>query len=98
MTEERVQRARFGLLLLMLAERIRELEAPAAPSTPGAPAGFVPEFLPEEPMDPFSGRPYLRDPVSGRWYSVGPDGKDQGLKVLYDRDDGVRSAGDVAVP
>ncbi len=92
---EQVVQAGYDLTLLLLARRILELEGKTPPEQVSA---YVPEFLPSEPLDPFSGAPYLWDATGQRFYSVGPDGVDDKLSQLYDPGNGTTSQGDVAVP
>ncbi len=46
--------------------------------------------------DPFTGKKYLE--INGVSYSVGPDGIDNGLKLIYDPTNGTISPGDIIVP
>ena len=54
-------------------------------------------LLTEMPVDPFSGAQFLRDETTGAFYSVGPDGGDDRLRVVYDPTNGTISRGDLVV-
>ena len=46
--------------------------------------------------DPFSGQPYRM--INDNFYSIGPDGKDDRLRIIYDPTNGTYSAGDIKIP
>ena len=77
-------RARLRLLTCELALRQYRLEHG---SEPAKLADLVPDYLPELPIDPFSGRPlrYQPDPTGHRLYSVWPDGVDDGGKAIQEQ-------------
>jgi len=56
---------------------------------PGELSGLVPNYLDSVPIDPFTGEEFRA------LYSVGPDGKDDGGRILYDLRNGTFSEGDV---
>lgn len=67
--------AHIRLLRLAIANRIIEIETGAKATSSTA---FVPRFFPEEPLDPFSDKPFLWDALRQRFYSVGRNGVDDG--------------------
>lgn len=56
-------------------------------------------YLPELPVDPFSGRTlgYAGDAVGYKLYGIGPDGQDNLSTITYDPTNGSMSAGDIIV-
>ena len=76
--------ARFRLLICGLALRSYCVENGEPPERL---ADLVPDYLPEVPLDPFSGKPlvYRREATGHVLYSVGLDGQDDGGESLdYD--------------
>ena len=74
-----------ALLLTMLALRAYRLDHGAGPPTLSA---LVPRYLPAVPADPFALSGPLRFKRVGAkslLYSVGPDGKDDGGRAIFDR-------------
>ncbi len=65
---------------------------------PGSLLALVPRYLPENPLDPFSGKllPYSPTREGYQLYSVGPDGTDQSGAVQYDPTNGTLSSGDIS--
>ena len=49
-----------------------------------------------EPVDPFSGMPYLWDATGETFYGIGPDRIDQQNAFRYDRTNGTDSLGDIS--
>lgn len=90
-----VAAAKLGLLRLRLAQRITKLEGRPVPTSAAA---YVPEYLPAEPLDPFSGAPFRWSAEHQRFYSVGPDGRDEKLSSEYKPSRGWSSGGDITLP
>lgn len=86
--------ARFHLTRFHIAARIRQLQGLPVLKQGRA---FVPEYLPVEPKDPFSGSEFLWDSATSQFYSVGPDKHDDKMKTRYGSPNGTLSAGDIAV-
>lgn len=89
---ERLAEAHVNLVRLMVANRLAKLKTGNMRTRA---AELVPDYLSSEPMDPFSGKPYVWDPGKMLFYSVGPDGDDDGDRVLFDERWAVTSPGDV---
>jgi len=83
-------RAAYGLLQCEIANRLRALKG-LGPAT--AQADIVPEYLSEMPRDPFSPDRPLR--LTPRPHSVGPDGIDQKIEIVYSPVNGIDSGGDL---
>ena len=83
--------AEVDLARLALAARLYQLEKGTSVTSVNE---LVPAYFPEAPKDPFSGKPFSYDSASGRFYSVGPDGKDDRLTV-FSRDGDM--SGDIAL-
>ncbi len=73
--------ARLRLLIGELAIRAYRLEHDEEPLSL---AELAPKYLPAVPEDPFSGKPliYRPDPIEHIFYSIGPDGHDDGGRPL----------------
>ncbi|MFH1739449.1 MAG: hypothetical protein ABIH23_10620 [bacterium] len=69
-------------------------------AAPIRPADFVPTYLPTEPLDPFAegktDRSYQFDAKRKVFYSIGPDGIDDGNEIPYIQQNGIESRGDIA--
>lgn len=89
---ERLAEAHINLARLMVANRLAKLKTGKMRTRA---AELVPDHLPSEPMDPFGGKSYLWAPDKMLFYSVGPDGNDDGDRVLFDERWAVTSPGDV---
>jgi hypothetical protein len=100
-TRERVSAARIDLVRLYLAQRIEQLRGASVTSSPKVLAA---KYLPTEPLDPFTGKSWLRG-VTYLWsesrqqfYSVGPNYQDDGLATEYEPTNGTISSGDIPTP
>ena len=78
---EKAVTAEFHLARLTLASRIQKLKTRKFPRSAGE---LVPELLPEEPADPFSGNSFRCDRIGEFFYSVGPDGQDDSCRAIVD--------------
>ena len=69
------------ILICELAVRLYAMDRGSEPSTLAA---LVPDYLPQLPADPFTGEPlkYLRRGSGHLIYSIGPDRKDDGGKLI----------------
>ena len=85
------QRARFDLLRLRTARRLRALEKGVSLTDPSL---LVPEYLEALPVDRFSesGASYR---FAGDFYSIGNDRIDDGGAIVYDPTNGAPSKGDI---
>ncbi len=88
-------RAAFDLARLALASRIEKLEGRPRPTRVEE---FVPRYFPEPLLDPFSGKPFLYSASGEVFYSVGPDGVDDGMAQRCDPKEGVKAKGDYWLP
>ncbi|MGI8905243.1 MAG: hypothetical protein ACR2IE_01990 [Candidatus Sumerlaeaceae bacterium] len=82
--DEQRTNAYVDLAALALASRLYEVERNVPPGSAG---DLVPAFIEAPLQDPFSGKAYLWDSASARFYSVGPDGKNDYLKTISGSDD-----------
>lgn len=92
----RVAQSRFDLLRLETARKLYALEHGGA--APARLADLVPQYLPEIPLDRFAQdkkAPYRE--AANCYYSIGPNGKDEGARIFYDPTNGTTSGGDVAL-
>lgn len=92
---EKVARVRYDIARLMLAARIVELDGKATSSSL---ALYVPDYLPEMPLDPFTGAEYHWNDATGQFYSIGPDQTDQKGSIIFNVYHGKTSAGDITLP
>lgn len=88
---QKAAESKYELCRLSIAARIRELEGRPVDSI----ADLAPELIPEEPLDPFSGEPFLQAPPNVYFYSVGPNEIDEGTEIEYDSTNGTVSSGDI---
>ena len=88
-------RARLDLSRIRVASKLYELEKGAEAESLG---DLAPDYLPTIPVDPFAGDGVSYRRADGRYYSVGPDGVDDGGAVTYDPANGTASAGDIFLP
>lgn len=93
-TEQDIARAAYDLTMLTAAQELCLLDS-HKPAT--GMADLVPKYLPTVPKDPFSGTEYVWSKTMQRFYSLGPDRKDDGLKLLY-AGGMTSSPGDLIVP
>lgn len=93
-TEQRAS-AELTLSRLALANRIHELEGQGRARDT---ASFVPDLLPEDPIDPFTDEAYLWSASDSVFYSVGPDKVSQENRLRYSPTNGTVSAGDISLP
>ncbi len=71
----RMERAKYDLVALAMAARIDALEGRPRARDMNA---LAPRYFATPLMDPFSGKPYPYSATAEAFYSVGPDGKDDG--------------------
>jgi hypothetical protein len=82
--------ARLALLQqLYLLEQRKPLEQPSQ---------LIPAYLKTVPNDPYTGKPYLWSIAEQRFYSAGPDGKDDQLQILYRPELEQTTTGDLIIP
>ena len=75
--------ADYDLARLAIAARIEELEGRPRPTRM---ADVVPRCFESPLLDPFSGKPYPYSATHEVFYSVGPDGRDEGMARRYELD------------
>lgn len=94
---ELVAVSHFHLARLSAASKLFFCEYNTYPENVSA---LVPEFLPEEPLDPFADkdtdRSYRYDAAHQTFYSLGPDGADDFNTIPYDSSNGIVSQGDIS--
>jgi len=93
-TQQQTAKAKFDLARIALASRITQLETS---ETPASIQDLVPKYFANSPGDPFSNNPYLNDSSRQVFYSIGPDGRDDGNGFLYDPTNGILSNGDISL-
>jgi hypothetical protein len=86
--------SRFDLLRLATASKLYMVEHGKAPEKM---ADLAPAYLPAPLVDRLARGKAPYAVKEGRFYSVGPDGKDDRLKVNYDPSNGTVSGGDLAL-
>lgn len=92
----RVQQALYEVARLTLATRLVQLELGTDAAQPANLEQSVTKYISPIPNDPFSsGTRAMRMTPDGRFYSIGPDGKDDSLSLIYDSRRGTFSPGDV---
>ena len=93
-TREQTAKAKYDLARVEIAGRIVQLETGTVPAYI---QDFIPKYLASSPSDPFSNNPYLNDSSRQVFYSIGPDGRDDGNGLLYDPTNGIVSNGDISL-
>ncbi len=90
------KQAHAGLVTVRAALELYRLQND---SYPDSLSDLTPEILPELPLDPFSGKPfvYRRTAFGFDLYSLGPDCLDQKGKMKYDIKTGAFSEGDIVL-
>lgn len=92
--EVNLAKAAYDLTRLVLAQQRFLLEQRTAVEKPEQ---VIPAYV--EPLtDPYSGKPYKWSQRAQRFYSIGPDGKDNELRVLIRAEADATGSGDLIVP
>lgn len=89
---EQVAQTRFDLARLTVASNIAYLETGEFPETAG---DLTPNWLPEEPQDPFAEKPYTWNPQLNSFYGIGPDRVHEKPMVSYSPSNGTVSSGSI---
>lgn len=92
--DERLTRAHYDLAMLNAAQQVYLLTTQKELTDP---AGLIPQFALEIPPDPFSDRPYRWSTKLHRFYSIGPDRKDDHLTRIA-RPEAGEKLGDIVLP
>ena len=88
-------RAAYDLARLELAARIEELEGRLRPTRV---EDLAPEYFDAPLLDPFTGKPYLYSATREAFYSIGPDGVDDGAGTRLEVNPQKSNAGDYWLP
>lgn len=90
--------AQYDLTRLRFAQRLAELDNAPAAATAAEAGNAIQPYLQTVPADPFSSGTMRYHGETRQFYSIGPDGIDDGLAKIYKSSMGVYSKGDVVAP